>query len=143
MSVGQCDYSLSHSSDGLELVLEVPALLGESVQTIRPQELVLWRLTQHPTRVPGSQPFQTPHQAASGPDEGPCSFPEGQCQVGWGSQGRLHPGGDLGTGPTEEEGSAYMAATASRRQDQCKAGREEAAGRVVGNSLGILGVFGL
>ena len=70
MNVGQYDYSLSHSSDGLELVLEVPALLGESVQTIRPQELVLWRLTQYPIGVPGSRPFQTPHQAASGPDRG-------------------------------------------------------------------------
>lgn len=38
--------------------------------------------------------------------------------MGWGNQGRLHSGGGLGTGPTEEEASAYMAATETSKQRQ-------------------------
>lgn len=81
MNVGQHDYSLSHSSDGLELVLEVPALLGESVQTIRPQELVLWRPAQHPTRVPGSQLSRHHIRQPVGQTRGPVAFLRGS--PGW------------------------------------------------------------
>ena len=81
MNVGQHDYSLSHSSDGLELVLEVPALLGESVQTIRPQELVLWRPAQHPTRVPGSQLSRHHIRQPVGQTRGPVVFLRGS--PGW------------------------------------------------------------
>lgn len=54
---------------------------------------------------------------------GPSNFPEGQCQMGWGTQRRPHPGGGLGTGLRKRKDWCTQQLLQAEYKAKAKAGR--------------------